>query len=304
MKKEILYTTALNENENIIHVNDAEKGEAYYCPMCKDKFILRKSGRIGKGTKRPHFAHNNLSPNCTPESVLHYSFKKSLVDLLKRYKSKDKPLIVNWKCNICSSDISSKLETNLLKITDKIEEEYHLKVCQPDIALLDMDGDVIAAIEIVVTHEPEENTLLYYEKNGITLIQINLESEDDLLRVEERITNPDIVNFCLNPTCTNFNSHTVGRKLFVGKKRCTVCRYPMLSCYVEAKSVFGAIKTRSLTSEEFKKAESKGVRFKIEENKTTNRKSVIIGCKTCELIQERNRRNLEIIRSRYRRRPL
>lgn len=300
MIKEILYTTALNENRNIIHVNDAEKGEAYYCPMCKDKFILRKSERIGKGTKRPHFAHNNLSPNCTPEGVLHYSFKKSLIHLLKRYKSEDKPLIINCKCNICNFDISSKLPTNLLQIANKIEEEYHLKVCQPDIALLDMNGKVIAAIEIVVTHEPVENTLLYYEKNGITLIQINLESEDDLLRVEERITNPDIVNFCLNPKCTNFKNHAMSRLLHVKNARCFHCKHPVKKYNLVVKSVFGFIKTPLLTLDEIKEAESQGVYFKV----GTDKEDSIVGCKICELIQERERRNIEIIRSRYRRRPL
>ena len=202
MTKEILYTSALDENGNTIYINDAEKGRTYYCPICKGKFILRKSGKTGKGSRRPHFAHNNLTTNCTPEGVLHYSFKKLLIDLLERYRSESKPLIVNWKCNTCSVDYSkSKLKTNLLAKTATIKEEYNLKVCQPDIALLDPEGEVVAAIEIVVTHEPEENVLRYYERKGITLIQINLFSEDDLYKVEEKITNPDVVNFCLNPKC-------------------------------------------------------------------------------------------------------
>ena len=295
MKNEILYTTAINKNGYIIHVNDAEKGEAYYCPTCNDKFILRKSGRVGKGTKRPHFAHNNLSLNCTPEGVLQYSFKKLLVELLKQYKSEDKPLIVNWECNICSFDISSKLETNLLKITDSIEEEYHLKVCQPDIALLDKNGTVIAAIEIVVTHEPEENTLLYYEKNGITLIQINLESEDDLHRVEERITNPDIVNLCLNPQCTNFKNHAVNRALIVKDARCFHFKHPIKTCNLLNKSVFGVIKSRLLTPEEMEEAESQGVYFK----EIIGKDYPVVACKCCELIQERNRRVFERMRNMH-----
>ena len=74
MVKEILYTTALDENGNLIRINDAEKGGTYYCPNCKSEFILRKSGKTGKGSRRPHFAHNNLTTNCTGESNLHFSF--------------------------------------------------------------------------------------------------------------------------------------------------------------------------------------------------------------------------------------
>lgn len=72
----------LNEKDNLIHINDAEKGKNYYCLICNNNYILRKSGKTGKGSKRPHFAHNRLTANCTPESVLHYSFKKLLIDLL------------------------------------------------------------------------------------------------------------------------------------------------------------------------------------------------------------------------------
>lgn len=57
-------------------------------------------------------------------------------------------------------------------------------MCRPDIALLDVEGSVIAAIEIVVTHEPEEDVLRYYERNGITLKQINLFSEEDLKKLD------------------------------------------------------------------------------------------------------------------------
>lgn len=305
MAKEILYTIALDENNNLIHVNDAEKGKTYYCPGCEGEFILRRSGRTVKGSKRPHFAHNNLTPNCTPEGVLHSSFKKLLICLLERYRSENKALIVNWNCNACSIDYSkTNLNANLLAKTTSIKEEYNFKVCQPDIAMLDAEGKVIAAIEIVVTHEPEEDVLQYYESNGITLIQINLISLEDLDRVEEKITNPDVVTFCLNPKCLNFRNHKAWRKLVVADKRCNRCRQPMRTCYVEANSVFGAKITTILTENEMSLAQSKGVRFKMRGDKTTKEKHPVISCLNCEINDERTRINYERMRSRYRRPPL
>ena len=50
MKKEIQYTSADDENGNTVLIDDAEKGRDYFCPVCKGKFILRKSGKTGKGT--------------------------------------------------------------------------------------------------------------------------------------------------------------------------------------------------------------------------------------------------------------
>lgn len=40
MLREILYTTALDENGNILLVDNAEKGTMYYCPICKNEFTL------------------------------------------------------------------------------------------------------------------------------------------------------------------------------------------------------------------------------------------------------------------------
>ena len=101
MVKEILYTTAIDKNGNQIHVRDAKKEEIYYCPICKNEFILRKSGKTGKGSKRPHFAHHEISTNCTPEGVLHYLSKINVIKILEDYKSENKPFIINWKCIYC-----------------------------------------------------------------------------------------------------------------------------------------------------------------------------------------------------------
>jgi competence CoiA-like predicted nuclease len=62
----ILYTVAKDIDGNLIKASDAEKGKDFFCPVCKTDLILRKSDNIGKGAKRPHFAHRSLSPNSFP----------------------------------------------------------------------------------------------------------------------------------------------------------------------------------------------------------------------------------------------
>jgi hypothetical protein len=37
MKKEIVYTTAFNENRILVKANDAEKIGTYFCPICENK---------------------------------------------------------------------------------------------------------------------------------------------------------------------------------------------------------------------------------------------------------------------------
>lgn len=192
-----LHIHAKDESGNQVKADDAIKGNTYYCPVCKQEFILKKSQRVGKGTRRTHFAHKVLSPNCKPESVLHYLFKNSLADKLTLYIETKSPLSFSWNCSFCNRVHSG----NLLKKIKLVKVEHNLIVCQPDISLLGNNNEVFAVIEIVVTHSPEEKALRFYNDNDIILIQINLTSDDDLDEVESKISKPNEVNICFNPKC-------------------------------------------------------------------------------------------------------
>ncbi len=285
MFKEILYTTAIDENGKITHIDDARKGSSYYCPICKNEFILRKSGKSGKGSKRPHFAHNQLTRNCTPEGVMHYSFKRLLINILVKHQTEDKALVVNWCCSICNSIYSG----NLLEKVTSIKEEYALKECKPDIALLDEKGSVVAVIEIVVTHKPEEDVLQYYKENQIILIQIDLSSEEDLKMIEEKVANPNVVEFCLNSKCTNYGNNKIKRKLIIGVKRCSGCLGLLKASIIETSYVFGIQRSTDFNEDEIRMAESKGVRFEMRNNKTTNQKYPAIICLNCKRMRSRYR---------------
>ncbi|GAB6390910.1 MAG: competence protein CoiA family protein [Treponematales bacterium] len=190
MLKELLHPIAVDKNGNLIHIRNAEKGGDYYCPHCKSKFVFNRSIKTGKGSRRPHFSHDKLSPNCTPEGYLHSTFKIQLLEKLNQCISSHLPLEVKYKCDICQMEHTA---ANLLKVVSAVKAEHDMKVCRPDIALFDGNGRVITVIEIVVTHEPEEAAITYYKENGIVLIQINLDSEDDLERVDEKIKVPSKV---------------------------------------------------------------------------------------------------------------
>lgn len=287
MTKEILYAIAIDDRGNLVHVNDAEKGRAYYCPSCKGEFILRKSGNTGKGSKRPHFAHNELTPNCTAESALHYSFKKNLTDLLNKYISEKKEFIINWNCTACSEYNKG----NLLAKAASIREEYNLKVCQPDIALLNTEENVIAVIEIVVTHKPEEKVLQYYEDNEIILIQINLSSNEDLKNIERKISTPDVVDYCLSPKCPNNKRYSIHRRILSYRDNCGRCFRPIERYSIEVNSAFGIQRTLDFTDNEINIVKSKRNNIKVKTNPSTNKKYPTSICHYCRVLRSRNRRN-------------
>jgi transposase-like protein len=261
---EILYTTAIDQNDHLIHVNNAEKGSKYYCPLCKKEFILKKSGKSGKGSRRPHFAHNELTPNCTPEGVLHYSFKKMLISLLESYKNENKDLIMSWRCSSCEYTNS----VFLLQRVASIKEEFNLGVCRPDIALLDETGKVIAVIEIVVNHSPEEYALNYYRGNKIVLIQINLQKEDELLMVEGKLSKPSYVEFCINPKCNAYKNYEIKRKIIFETVVCSNRLHMMKKCFIGIESIFGRQKSMEFTHDEIEGAKYNGVNLRVAKNET------------------------------------
>ncbi|MED1784000.1 hypothetical protein P4V43_19435 [Brevibacillus fortis] len=178
--KKLLYVTAYNQNDQLVHIDNASKEEQYHCLECGVEMILRKSEL---GLRRTNFAHKTLAANCTPESVLHRSFKEFLFQRINNHLATDTPLSFSWKCDYCKEQHKG----NLIKKCNNVKMEFAMEQARPDIALLDSQGNVIAVIEIVVTHRPEEKVLAFYRENNIIVITIELTKEDDLNRVFDEV---------------------------------------------------------------------------------------------------------------------
>lgn len=238
----ILYTVATDKDGNLIKANDAKKGNNFFCPVCKTELILRKSGKTGKGRKRPHFAHRSLTPNCTPETALHYSFKNLLVEKLQLHIATQTPLPITWQCIYCDDEHSG----NLLKKIKTVKVEYNMTVCQPDIALFDSDDKVFAVVEVVVSHKPEERVLKFYNDNNIILIQINLKSDKDIDELESKIAN------CPVPLTTGYGLMADPRLIW------NISMFsPSLSCETSG-SFIGSLLTTTMISADFSPLPTRG----------------------------------------------
>ncbi len=242
--KDILYSTASNSIGELITIEKAVKGTSYSCPICQGDMIPR----LGKN-KRHHFAHKALTEDCTPESVLHYSFKMVLAQKIEEHIRSQQPLQISWGCSCYERHTG-----NLVKKAKRVEVEYNLGICRPDIALLDSSDRAIAAIEVVVTHEPEERVLDYYKKQGIGAVIFRLDSEADLNRIGSSMT-PDQVYSCLNPRCNRCGNRSNRKDLAIIQSRCKWCQHPMLVAAILSK---GAMCGEFCPSD-LKMARSKGV---------------------------------------------
>lgn len=275
----ILYTVATDKDGNLIKANDADKGNDFFCPLCKTELILRKSGKTGKGAKRPHFAHRALTPNCTPETALHYSFKNLLADKLQQHIATQTPLPMTWQCKYCYGGHSG----NLLKKIKTVKVEHNMTVCQPDIALLDYDDKVFAVVEVVVTHKPEENVLKFYSDNNIILIQINLKSDKDIDELENKISNPDFVATCFNPKCKVCGHFQQKTTMTIVDGPCWKCHSTMKVAIVEGGMERGGSSSGAdeFTPQEIEFAKSKGAIIKVHYSKTANEKYLANTCPKC-----------------------
>jgi len=279
----ILYTVAIDKNGQFVKANDAEKGNNFFCPVCNSDLVLRKSGKTGKGTKRPHFAHQSLTSNCTSETALHYSFKNLLVNKLQQHITAQMPLPFSWECEYCGIEHSG----NLLKKVKTVKIEHNLTLCQPDIALLEENGKVFGAVEIVVTHKPEENVLKYYSKNDIILIQINLTSDKDIDEIERKISRPDRVLTCLNPKCKICGHYQSKKRMTIIDGTCWKCRNIMKVAAISisnggmVRGISNNLRPSDFTSEEIAFAKSKGVILKTQYSKTVHDSYVANSCAKC-----------------------
>lgn len=266
--KEILYTTAKLKNNEIINIKDAQKNQLYYCVTCNKQMILKKSD---KQIRRPHFSHKSLITNCTPEGVLHKSFKSILFKKIENKLKYNKSIEIEWLCKFCNK----KHNVNLLSKTKKVKLEAHLRDCKPDILLFDKNNNPIIAIEVIVTHSPNEKTLKYLRDNNIVLLKFNIKNEEDLKEIQKDNINPSSVLCCLNnPRCTKCNSFMQYSKGIISNAPCWKCNSPMKIAN------FDTDRNDNLDKEEFLFLKKNGVYIEKRYVNHLGRYNVNV-CKTC-----------------------
>ena len=215
-RKEILFPVALNSKGELCFAKEAPKGEKYFCTECKNEMILRRSET---GIKRPHFAHKKQSLECYPETVLHNTYKKLLFERLTKALRDKEPLYMEWDCSLCRG----KHRVNLAENIDSVELESYLDNYKPDIVLL-RQGKPVSVIEIIVTHELQENAEKYYTSKGISVIKILLENDEEIYKIKDNILNPTSVEYCTElPRCPNCGTYMSRKYLNIGTYECWTC---------------------------------------------------------------------------------
>ncbi len=114
-----------------------------------------------------------------------------------------------------------------MKRINDVKLEYDLKDCKPDIALLDAENGIHSVIEIVVTHQPEDNALQYFRENSIILIKIILTSDEDMKRLLQSPIYLDEIDICLNQKCNRCGKYMHKSYLHIIDGYCWKCHAEM-----------------------------------------------------------------------------
>lgn len=135
----------VSDEGQLVYRTEAVRGAKYFCPSCRDPLILRK-GRI----RTPHFAHSS-NTQCTPETVLHKTVKSLIVKTVMDWKAgKSRAPLIRRFCSTAGCDKHHDQE--LPKKVEAAVEEYHLSSGRVvDVALVS-NSQVVAAVEVFVTH--------------------------------------------------------------------------------------------------------------------------------------------------------
>lgn len=177
-KSRVLYPFALNESGVMIVAKDATNGGSYYCPGCDQPMVARRGQK-----NQPHFAHKVEITTCSPETTLHLlakeTIKRGIEDALREGRAYE----FKWYCLVCHDWNVGNLATTRRRIL--LEEG--LDGIRPDLLAVSKSNKPLVAIEVVVTHAPEEQTLDIYSKLKLPVVIIEVKDWHHLIGMEHSL---------------------------------------------------------------------------------------------------------------------
>ncbi len=158
----IRYPVALDSQGRLRWAEERDKTERYTCLGCGAPMLL-KVGSI----RRPHFAHRAENLTCGGETVLHQMAKVTAADAIRRRC----PVI--YICPVCRFVI--RYPTGFLIP----EEEAAIGPWRVDL-FLHADPHPFLALEIVVSHPPDDEKIQGLLKRGVPIGILRLTSFENL----------------------------------------------------------------------------------------------------------------------------
>lgn len=276
----LLLPFAYDSNGSETHIDNAVKGEKYFCPICGEELVLRIS-KIPEGQKyhrKNHFSHKSGVVNNCSESYLHKRAKQKLAALIReKINDESKELAFSWHCDKCGEIHKG----NLLKKAKSVVEEYDFASCRPDLALLDKEDKVVIVIEVVVTHKPDVEVLEFYKNNKIVCLQLYIHSFEECDKIEEKLLRVDKVNVCPAPICAKCGHRMNHVDMEVMTVPCWRCGNNMKIAMIRSHTNYPSLFPTHFSAEEIEIAKQHGVCIQKRYSQTMNQIYYANTCPKC-----------------------
>ncbi|HEY1173967.1 MAG TPA: hypothetical protein VGH19_21560 [Verrucomicrobiae bacterium] len=257
----------------LVEVKDVERGLDCNCVCagCGGSLIARKGEH-----RIHHFSHANIGTPCSEESVLHILSKRILRERIERSLLAHTALEIEWNCSICEG----KHKVDLLKKAIAIKEEYCHGSIRADLMLFNRKGLPYIAIEMVVTHSPEPETIEFYRNSKIVLAEFDISSSSDLELLEKAaILQAAQLNYCLAVKCS-CGGLMDARSVYVVDRNCSRCKRIMKAAY--GLFQWGLAGPEEFRSAEIQFAQEKGVKIERRFSKTASDYYMVNVCPRCD----------------------
>ena len=230
-----------------------------------------------KGEQKAHYFAHYCKAECNGESLLHYISKNLLTNRIANAIRNKTPIPIQWSCDICQQ----LHKGNLVKIASNVSNEEKVGPCRPYIILRDDQNQIIAFIEIVVSHSPENYVFRYSYKNNIKIIVLKISNfgELDLLLSSKELFIDD-VGICTTPKCPECQKPLQIRYFYIIDTRCWKCKKVMKAAFsVIDGNIYGP---ETFNNFELMMARENSVLMQLNFSKTMMRSYISNTCKNCE----------------------
>lgn len=157
------YPYARDETGNLIHIAAHDANTPVYCLGCAKPMIAKGGKRI----IRRHFAHQtDVLPTCNAQTVLHAAAKIAIRDGYASAQRDRRPYLLQWWCMGCGQ----------LRIVDVATRSYEVanerSLARGTVSDVAFVGRRSFAVEVVVTHAPEDSALAQYEEARVPVFVV------------------------------------------------------------------------------------------------------------------------------------
>ncbi len=158
----IAYRWALNAMGYPLPIEQAQRGQHYFCPLCHSPMIARLGEQV-----QHHFAHEN-DTGCTPEAVTRAALRRWITLQLRDALSKRQVIKVRWTCSKCKNTHTAQLLDGVAYVL----EGYLWDSAYADVGMVDAAGNICTVILVQDETTPTPDTLHFFRGQEVYVLTI------------------------------------------------------------------------------------------------------------------------------------